>query len=276
MIVHMPNELCLERMETMEHVIDVQGISWIRGTTTLLNNVSWQVKQNEHWALLGLNGSGKTTLLNVVTGYIWPTTGSVSVLGYRFGEVDLRELRQSIGWVSQSLQEKLHGGDSTKSVVLSGKYASIGLYDRPSEADYGRAKELMQTLGCEHLWNREFRICSQGEKQKVLIARALMANPRILILDEPCNGLDLFSRERLLESIHELTLQEHTPTLIYVTHHTEEILPAFSHTLLMRQGEVVQSGETERLMDEKTLSEFFHAPVVVEKHKQRVYVRAAT
>ncbi|MGG4494965.1 ABC transporter ATP-binding protein [Brevibacillus reuszeri] len=259
----------------MEYVIDIQGVSWIRGTTTLLNNVNWQVRSNEHWALLGLNGSGKTTLLNLITGYIWPTTGAVSVLGHRFGEVDLRVLRQSIGWVSLSLQEKLHGGDLAQSVVVSGKYASIGLYERTSEEEWTRAKELMRTLGCEHLWNREFNTCSQGEKQKLLIARALMANPRILILDEPCNGLDLFSRERLLESIHDLTQQKDTPTLIYVTHHTEEILPAFTHTLLLRQGEVIESGETEKLMNEETLSEFFHAPVVVDKYEQRVYVRAA-
>ncbi|WP_139488826.1 ABC transporter ATP-binding protein [Brevibacillus dissolubilis] len=258
----------------MQYVIDLQGITWIRDTTTLLHNVSWQVKPKEHWAMLGLNGSGKTTLLNMITGYLWPTSGEVSVLGHRFGEIDLRELRRSIGWVSQSLQEKLHVNDYAQSIVASGKYASIGLYEQPSEADWSRAHQLMQTLGCKHLWNREFKTCSQGEKQKVLIARALMANPRILILDEPCNGLDLLSREKLLDSINELAQQEDAPTLIYVTHHTEEILPVFSHTLLLRNGEVFQSGETEQLLDEETLSQFFDAPVAVEKHQKRVYVRA--
>ncbi len=257
----------------MKNVIDLQGVYWKRGDSVLLNDVSWTVKPKEHWALLGLNGSGKTTLLNIINGYIWPTRGSVSVLGHRFGEVDLRDLRKSIGWVSSSLQEKLYGNDKTQYVVISGKYASIGLYERLSTEDLERAEALMDTLGCRHLWDREFRMCSQGEKQKLLIARALMADPQILILDEPCNGLDLFSRERLLDSIDKLTMQEQTPTLIYVTHHTEEILPVFSHTLLLRQGEVVRSGATEQIMEAETLSDFFNAPVAVEKHQDRVYVR---
>ncbi|SET90975.1 ABC transporter ATP-binding protein [Paenibacillus sp. NFR01] len=256
-------------------IIDLHQVTWTRGANTLLSNVDWQVRPGEHWALLGLNGSGKTTLLNMITGYLWPTSGSISVLGHRFGDVDLRELRKSIGWVSSSLQEKLYGTDRTQYVIISGKHATIGLYDDFSEEDTSLARELMRQLGCLHLWDREYRTCSQGEKQKLLIARALMANPRILILDEPCNGLDLFSRERLLESIRELALSKESPTLIYVTHHTEEILPVFSHTLLLRRGEVVQSGESADLLTTDVLSSFFEAEVVVDKHGERVYVRAA-
>ncbi|MEK3786367.1 MULTISPECIES: ABC transporter ATP-binding protein [Paenibacillus] len=256
-------------------IIDVQNVSWTRGVLTLLNNVSWRVNEGEHWALLGLNGSGKTTLLNMITGYQWPTKGSISVLGEQYGNVDLRELRKSIGWVSSSLQEKLHRTDRTQYVIISGKHATIGLYDELDDQDLERAKELMETLGCAHLWDREYQTCSQGEKQKLLIARALMANPRVLILDEPCNGLDLFSRERLLDSIRDLSERKDTPTLIYVTHHTEEILPVFSHTLLLRRGEVVNSGLTSDLMTTEVLSSFFEAPVDVERHGERVYVRAA-
>lgn len=259
----------------MEYVIDLQEVVWKRDANVLLKDVSWKVRKKENWALLGLNGSGKTTLLNMINGYIWPSQGTISVLGHQFGEVDLRELRQWIGWVSSSLQEKLYGTDKTQSVVISGKYATIGLYERIADEELSQAELLMQMLGCGHLWNREFRTCSQGEKQKILIARALMANPQILILDEPTNGLDLFSRERLLESIQEMSKLESTPTLIYVTHHTEEILPAFTHTLLLRRGEVFQSGLTEDIMQTNILSEFFESPVVVEKHDQRVYVRVA-
>ncbi len=133
----------------------------------------------------------------------------------------------------------------------------------------------MKTLSCDHLWDREYRTCSQGEKQKLLIARALIANPRILILDEPCNGLDIFSRERLLESIAELVRQPNAPTLIYVTHHTEEILPVFSHVLLMRRGEAVGSGKTEEILTADNLSEFFESPVDVDRHGDRFYVRVA-
>jgi iron complex transport system ATP-binding protein len=256
-------------------IIDVQHVTWKRGPITLLNDVNWRVNEGEHWALLGLNGSGKTTLLNMITGYLWPTEGSISVLGHRYGDVDLRELRKSIGWVSSSLQEKLYGTDRTQYVVISGKHATIGLYDKLSDEDLDQARELMHTLGCQHLWDREYRTCSQGEKQKLLIARALIANPRVLILDEPCNGLDLFSRERLLESISELTQKPDTPSLIYVTHHTEEILPVFSHSLLLRRGEIVNSGLTSELMNKDVLSNFFESPVDVDRHGERVYVRAS-
>lgn len=256
-------------------IIDVEHITWKSGQHTLMNNVSWQVQQGEHWALLGLNGSGKTTLLNIVNGYIWPSEGSVKVLGHLFGEVDLRELRKSIGWVSNSFQERLYASDRTQHIVISGKHATIGLYDKTSDEDYELARELMTTLSCDHLWDREYRTCSQGEKQKLLIARALMANPRILILDEPCNGLDIFSRERLLESIAELVRQPDAPTLIYVTHHTEEILPVFSHVLLMRNGEAVDSGKTEDILTAENLSGFFEASVDVDRHGDRFYVRVS-
>jgi len=255
--------------------VDIQQMSWRNGSNWLLKDINWTIREKEHWALLGLNGSGKTTLLNIINGYNWPTKGEVSVLGHRFGEIDLRELRKAIGWVSSSLQEKLYASDKTQHVIISGKYATIGLYERVSEEELQQAESFMKTLGCGHLWDREFRTCSQGEKQKILIARALMADPQILILDEPCNGLDLFSRERLLESIAQLAASEKSPTLIYVTHHTEEIIPLFSHTLLLRRGEVIQAGRTEEILQTETLSTFFEAPVIVERHEERVYVRAA-
>ncbi|THF75721.1 ABC transporter ATP-binding protein [Cohnella fermenti] len=259
----------------MEEIIHLEGVTWRRGELTLLKDIDWRIRRHEHWALLGLNGSGKTTLLNIITGYYWPTRGEVNVLGQQFGQVDLRELRQSIGWVSSSLQEKLYGTDRTQYVVISGKFATIGLYENPEESDFAKAGALMTALGCAHLWDREYRTCSQGEKQKLLIARALMANPKLLILDEPCNGLDLFSRERLLASIEDLTRQEDMPTMIYVTHHTEEILPAFGHTMLLRRGEAFRQGATSDVLNTATLSEFFEAPVVAEQHKDRYYVRMA-
>ncbi|MCM3747694.1 ABC transporter ATP-binding protein [Paenibacillus pasadenensis] len=255
-------------------MIDLRHVTWKRERLTLLDDVNWRVQSGEHWALLGLNGSGKTTLLNMICGYIWPTSGEVNVLGHRYGEVDLRELRKSIGWVSNSLQDKLYRTDRAQLVVISGKHATIGLYDGVSDEDEQRAKELMDSLGCAHLWDREFGTCSQGEKQKLLIARALMASPRILILDEPCNGLDLFSRERLLSSISELAGRPDAPTLIYVTHHTEEIVPEFGHALLLRRGKTFSSGLVSKVLTQETLSQFFEAQVAVERHDGRVYVRA--
>lgn len=253
-------------------VIQMEHISWERDNKTILQNVNWKVKSGEHWCLLGLNGSGKTTLLNMVNGYQWPTTGSISVLGHRFGTYDLRELRKEIGWVSTALQQKLYGSDSALSIVLSGREASIGIYDEPTKEEIEKGQQLMHSLQCEQLADRAYRTLSQGEKQKVLIARALMNNPKLLILDEPCTGLDLLAREQLLQMINDIALQPQSPTLIYVTHHVEEILPCFSHTLLLKEGKIFSSGYTEQVLSTDNMSDFYHVPVKLEKENDRYWL----
>ncbi|RUT36001.1 ABC transporter ATP-binding protein [Paenibacillus zeisoli] len=256
----------------MEHIIEMKNVSWFREGKTVLKGVNWTVSKGENWALLGLNGSGKTTLLNMLNGYIWPTQGEISVLGEKFGEVDIRHLRRSIGWVSSSLQEKLYGNEKAEDLVVSGKFASIGLYEKPSAEDYNRAKQLMEQLRCSHLAGRSYQTCSQGEKQKLLIARALMGSPKLLILDEAANGLDFISKEGLLDSIEELSKQPDAPHLLYVTHHTEEILPIFSKTLLIRRGEVFASGYTKEVLENESLSEFFEMPVHVLWNQDRAWL----
>ncbi|MDQ6421095.1 ABC transporter ATP-binding protein [Paenibacillus sp. LHD-117] len=253
-------------------VIDIQNISWERGDETILSGMNWQVKRGEHWCLLGLNGSGKTTLLNMINGYIWPTTGKISVLGHAFGEYDLRELRKRIGWVSTSLQQKLYGSGEALQIVLSGKHSTIGVYDELQESDLDRARSLMQSLGCERLMNRAYQTLSQGERQRVLIARALMNNPELLILDEPCTGLDIFAREQLLSMIGTIAGEENPPTLIYVTHHVEEILPCFGHSLLIKQGKVFAADRTEELMSPERMSEFLDVPVHIERMNGRYWL----
>ncbi|NEW06720.1 ABC transporter ATP-binding protein [Paenibacillus sp. SYP-B3998] len=259
----------------VEMVIHIERASYCKSDKTLLKDIHWEVKKGEHWAILGLNGSGKTTLLNVINGYIWPNEGKVSVLGNDFGTIDLRELRKEIGWVSSSLQEKLYMNDKAEHIVVSGKFATIGLYDNPSEAQWVQAELFMQQLGCGHLKGRTFQSCSQGEKQKLLIARALMASPKLLILDEPCNGLDLFSREQLLEAIERLAQDEQAPTLLYVTHHTEEILPIFQHALLLRRGEVFRQGQLRDVLTSEQLSLFFETIVEVIVRDERHWVLPA-
>jgi iron complex transport system ATP-binding protein len=256
----------------MGHVLEMNNINWIRDGKQVLTDINWKIEEGQHWALFGLNGSGKTTLLNMLNGYIWPTSGHIQVLGHNYGEVDLRELRKSIGWVSSSLQVKLHATEKAQNLVVSGKYASIGLYDNPTEEDFERAITLMKQLRCGHLIDRSYTTCSQGEQQKLLIARALMANPKLLILDEAANGLDFISKEGLLDSIHELAQQEQAPHMLYVTHHTEEILPMFSHTLLLRRGEVFKSGTTEEMMSGECLSQFFEMPVAVDRRNGRSWL----
>ncbi|MFC4777409.1 ABC transporter ATP-binding protein [Paenibacillus sp. GCM10023252] len=250
-------------------IIHAENISLRQEQHDILAHIDWTVKEGEHWCLLGLNGSGKTTLLNMVNGYIWPTEGQMTVLGKRFGEYDLRELRKRIGWVSTSMQEMLHGSETALRVVISGKFASIGIYESLSSQDEVQAISLMHRLGCEELMEREYGTLSQGEKQRILIARALMAQPRLLILDEPCTGLDLFAREQLLGMIAGVAAQPDAPTIIYVTHHIEEILPCFDHTLLLKQGSVFAAGGTEEVLTSSVLTAFFGVEVEVEQREAR-------
>lgn len=253
-------------------IIDIHNVSWEQDNNKILEQISWKVNEGEHWCLLGLNGSGKTTLLNMINGYIWPSEGSMAVLGKKFGEFDLRELRKSIGWVSTSLQQKLYGSETALKIVLSGKFATIGLYDQTDSADMIQAEELMRTLGCTALMERTYNTLSQGEKQRVLIARALMASPKLLILDEPCTGLDVFAREQLLQMIAAVAGEQNAPTIIYVTHHVEEILPCFAKTLLIKKGKVFAANDTSEVLTSALMSDFFGVPVHIEKRNSRNWI----
>lgn len=250
-------------------IISAKKISVIRKSKYILKDVSWSVKKGEHWAILGLNGSGKTTLLNMINGYIFPSQGELTVLGKTFGEYDLRELRKSIGWVSTALQERLYGRDTALEIVLSGKFATIGLYDNITDEDIKKAEEILESLSSTQFSSRIYNTLSQGEKQRILIGRALMAEPELLILDEPCTGLDIFSKEQLLSNIENISKKENSPTLIYVTHRTEEILPVFEKTLLLRRGEVHSYGNTTEMFTENNLSDFFETKVMAKKINNR-------
>jgi iron complex transport system ATP-binding protein len=257
-----------------ESVISTKEVKWIREGRTILDQVSWKVKKGEHWAIAGLNGSGKTSLLNIITGYQWPTSGEVHVLGQQLGRVDLRELRKSIGWVSTSLGERYQGrpSDTALEVVLSGKFASIGLYEEPSTADKDNAIKLLHSFHIQHLGEKPYFNLSQGEKQKVILARAWMANPKLIILDEPCTGLDLAAREELLSTILDLSTVPEGPTILYVTHHIEEIVPTFTHALLLRDGQVVAAGEKGSVFTAPLLEKTFKLPVNVRWESNRAWV----
>ena len=253
-------------------LITLEHVSLIRNKKKILEDVSWSVQKGEHWCLLGLNGSGKTTLLNVINGYLWPTEGQVHVLANKFGQTNLPELRKEIGWVSTSIQQQIRENETVLQVILSGKFASIGLYEKVTSEDIQRANTLMKWLNCEKLKDETYGIISQGERQRVLIARALMAEPKLLILDEPCTGLDLLAREQLLQFIRKVASEPDGPTLIYVTHHVEEILPCFSKVLLMRDGTVFASGDTNELLTEAMLSSFFGRLVSLQVEQERTWL----
>ncbi len=256
-------------------ILSLQNVSLVRQGKHILKNINWKITSGQHWAIVGLNGSGKTTLLNMVNGYLYPSQGKVSVLGKQFGAYDLRKLRQEIGWVSHSLQNKMYGSETAEAIVLSGRFATIGLYDRPAKAERQRAMELLEQFGCGHLANRNYGLLSQGERQRVLIARALFNLPRLLVLDEPCTSLDFFAREQLLKYISEFAKNSNAPTLIYVTHHIEEILPTFSHCLLLREGQVYKSGLTKEILTEPTMATFLGTKVTVHWQAGRPWLRVA-
>ncbi|MCP3028823.1 ABC transporter ATP-binding protein [Halobacillus sp. A5] len=254
-------------------ILNMENVSIRRGDRWILNNINWQIEKGEHWVLLGLNGSGKTFILNLLNAYTFATKGEVNVLGMQFGKTYLAEkLRQQIGFVSSAIQQKIHQGDNAFEVVLSGAFASIGLYEKPTDEMRERAISLLEDLGCIEYANRDYDTLSQGERQRVLIARALMAEPSLLILDEPTNGLDFIAREQLLESIEKLAQKPDAPTMIYVTHHVEEILPVFQKTLLLKEGEVFDQGKTEELITGEQLTRFFDLPVEVSWHNERPFL----
>lgn len=256
----------------MSHIVQLNDVFWRRGQQNILQNINWNVRPGEHWAIVGLNGAGKTSLLNLLTGYTWPTKGTVSVLGKRYGTVDVREMRKRIGWVSSSFQQRIPPNQYSLDLVISGLHASIGLFKDPTKAHIRKALDLMETLGCAHLADRQYETASNGEKQKLLIARALMADPELLILDEACNGLDFLSRESLLQSVAALTRQPEAPTLLYVTHHIEEILPEFTHTLLLREGEIFAAGPTPEVLTTDSLTDLFRTPVHVSWRNDRAWL----
>jgi iron complex transport system ATP-binding protein len=241
-------------------IIGVLGLRVDRDAL-ILDSVDWRVDKGQHWVILGANGSGKTSLLSVLTGYLAPTAGTISVLGETYGRADWRELRTRIGLVSSSIRQLMPPHENALNAVASGRRAMIGMWGEVSEADSRRAAEILREVEAGYLSERPWRFLSQGERQRVLIGRALMANPQLLVLDEPCAGLDPVAREHFLPFIERLLGRPDAPTLVLVTHHVEEIVAGFSHVLVLRAGKVLAAGSRESVMTSATLSQAFDAPL---------------
>lgn len=238
-------------------ILHVHDLTIRRGNTVILDRVSWSVQRGEHWVILGANGSGKTSLLSALTGYLSPTDGEIAVLGERFGESDWRELRTHIGIVSSSVRQMMADHEPALTTVISGKYAMIDYWGRVKSADRAAAARILRAVEAASLAERPWLVLSQGERQRILIGRALMARPRLLILDEPCAGLDPVAREHFLSFIDRLGRRRHAPALILVTHHVEEIVPVFSHGLLLRDGAVLASGKKDDVLTSRRISQAF-------------------
>lgn len=253
----------------MTPILDVSQLAIERGHARILRGVDWRVERGQHWVVLGANGSGKTSLLRALTGYLPPTAGRLAVLGKTYGKADWRELRLRIGIVTSALQPHVPAAEPALETVLSGKFAQLDLWARTTAAERAAAAHVLRRVDAGHLATREWLFLSQGERQRVLIGRALMARPRLLILDEPCAGLDPVAREQFLNFLDRLARRPQAPALVLVTHHVEEITPAFTHALVLRAGAVVAAGPKARVVTSAVLSRAFGRRIRVQRRGGR-------
>ncbi len=250
-------------------ILEISNLCIERSGVKILTDVSWRVERAQHWVILGANGSGKTSLLSALTGYLMPTSGEIFLLGKIYGQSDWRELRKQIGIVSSSVRQMMAEDEPALETVASGKYAMIDFWGRVSRAEKYQALKLLRQVECEYLAERPWRVLSQGERQRVLIGRALMAKPRVLILDEPCAGLDPAAREHFLQFIQRLGARKNSPTLVLVTHHVEEIMPVFSHLLVLKNGKVLAAGKKSAVLNSKNLSQTFGTKMKLQLKSKR-------
>ncbi len=260
----------------MSAVLDLKGVTVRRDTKTILDAVDWQVNEGERWVVLGRNGAGKTTLLQIASARMHPTAGTADVLGERLGRVDVFELRPRIGLASAALAERIPGGETVRDVVLTAAYGVTGRWrEEYEEFDAERASDLLAAFGVDHLADRLFGTLSEGERKRTQIARSLMTDPELLLLDEPAAGLDLGGREELVGALSELAGDPASPVLVLVTHHVEEIPPGFTHLLLLKDGIVHTAGPVEEVLTAENLSDAFGLPLLVAHGGGRWMARAA-
>jgi iron complex transport system ATP-binding protein len=257
-----------------EPVVEMSGVDVVRGTAHLLRGVDWTVLPDQRWVVLGPNGAGKTTLLQLAGAHMHPTRGEVRLLGETMGAVDVFELRPRIGLTSAALAQRIEPGERTGDVVLSAGYAIVGRgRERYDIHDLSRAATLMQQWGVQAIAHRPFGTLSEGERKRVQIARALMPDPELLLLDEPGAGLDLGGREDLVSRLSDLARYLYAPAQVLVTHHVEEIPPGYTHALLLRAGGVVASGPLPQVVTSEALSETFGLPLQLERSGGRFTAR---
>lgn len=242
--------------KSAKNILELKGISFQRIGAKILDNITWKIKEGQHWALIGPNGSGKTTLLKIASGSIWPSRGTVKILGHEIGKKDIRQIRKKIGWVSPYLAERIPKNQEILDIIISGKFASFGVYEKVTGNDIKKAKELMKFMEISCLDNKTLDLLSEGEKQKVIIARALMAEPLILILDEPCASLDIKSRKNLLSLISKICNKNST-SIIYVTHHIEEIMPEIKEAVLLKHGRILKNGPAKNVLKDEVIEKMF-------------------
>lgn len=262
-----------ETRNAEDFIIRVQNLEVNRYNARVLDGIDWTVRPQENWVILGPNGAGKTTLLSCLLAYVPPSKGTIDVLGERWGKYDWRKLRERVGIVSASLLTRIPDAETGLAVVVGGLHAQMGLRGHKiSDAERHTALEHLRRVNAEHLQDRAWGVLSQGERQRVLIARALMPNPALLIVDEPCGGLDPVSRETFVQHLDELARDADAPALVLVTHHIDEITPAFEHVLMLKDGRTYAAGPASELINDEALSAVFDASLRVERRGERFHL----
>ena len=264
-----------DQLADLDGVASLQGVTVVRGGATLLDHIDLAVEDGDRWVVLGPNGAGKTTLLHVLAARLHPSSGRVALLGETLGAVDVFELRPRIGLSSAALAEALPADELVRDVVVTAAYAVLGRSKETyGEVDLARADELLAALGASSLAQRRFGTLSEGERKRVQIARALMTDPELMLLDEPAAGLDLGGREDLVARLATLAADPEAPAMVVVTHHVEEIPPGFTHVLLLRAGRAVAAGPLETTITAEALSETFGLPLALVNVRGRYTARA--
>ena len=259
----------------MAAVVELAGVSIVRNGSILINNIDWEVDESDRWVVIGPNGAGKTTLLQVISAQIHPSSGVAGLLGEVLGTVDVFELRPRIGLTSAALAERIPRGERVHDVVVSASYAVVGRWrEEYDELDHERASELLAQLRIDRLANRTFGTLSEGERKRVQIARALMTDPELLLLDEPAAGLDLAGRESLVTTLGELAQDQYAPASVLVTHHVEEIPNGITHAMLLKAGEIVAAGPLRDTLTADNLTKTFEVELSLVEADGRWTARA--
>jgi iron complex transport system ATP-binding protein len=255
-------------------LIDFRNVSLRRGGRTLVGPLDWAVELDERWVIIGPNGAGKTSLLRIAAAAEHPTSGVAFVLGEQLGRVDMSELRARIGLSSSALSQRIPADELVSDLVVSAGYAVLGRWrERYDDVDYQRAVDMLESVGAEHLAERTYGTLSEGERKRVLIARSLMTDPELLLLDEPAAALDLGGREELVARLTDLAADPDAPALVLVTHHVEEVPPGFTHGLLLSEGKVVAAGLLPDVLTAENLSTAFGQRIALEVVDGRYFAR---
>lgn len=259
-----------------KEILCYKEVSFIRDGRKILNNINWQIKENENWALIGLNGSGKSTLLSMLPAYVFPSSGELYVFENKFGSCVWKDVRDKLGFVSSALQNNFSATlnrQSLKNIVISGMYNSIGIYQKVDSDTEIRAEKIIEKFKISHIKNKIFENLSQGEQRRTLLARAFMNNPNLLILDEPCSGLDITARENFLRNLQEISeSNENKKPFIYVSHQIEEIIPAISHVAILKDGKILAQGKKKEILTKEFLSQLFELDVNIIWENERPYL----